>query len=61
MFTKEEAVTIEQYLNDMPANSSVYIGADSVKRAKAFGGLVILWRLSYTLAQSTVVRFSTPL
>lgn len=31
MFTKEEAVTIEQYLNDMPANSSVYIGADSVK------------------------------
>ena len=31
MFTKEEAVAIEQYLNDMPANSSVYIGADSVK------------------------------
>ena len=31
MFTEVEKVEIEQYLNDMPANSSVYIGADSVK------------------------------
>lgn len=31
MFNETEKVEIAQYLNDMPANSSIYIGADSVK------------------------------
>ena len=31
MFNETEVAEITQYLQDMPANSSVYIGADSVK------------------------------
>ena len=34
MFTEKEKAEITQYLNDMPANSAVYIGADSVKFKK---------------------------
>ena len=45
MFSAEDKVTITQYLHDMPANSSVYIGADSVK-FKRKG----LWYARYTVA-----------
>ena len=45
MFTEVEKAEIEQYLNDMPANSSVYIGADSVK-FKRKG----VWYARYTVA-----------
>ena len=45
MFTKTEKTEIEQYLNDMPANSSVYIGADSVKFKKKG-----LWYARHTVA-----------
>jgi predicted RNase H-related nuclease YkuK (DUF458 family) len=45
MFTETEKTEIIQYLNDMPANSSVYIGADSVK-LKKHGQ----WYARYTVA-----------
>jgi len=45
MFTETEKVEIEQYLNNMPDNSSVYIGADSVKFKKKG-----VWYARYTVA-----------
>jgi len=45
MFTEKEKADIEQYLNDMPENSSVYIGADSVKFKKKG-----LWYARYNVA-----------
>ena len=45
MFTKEQKVEIEQYLNNMPENSAVYIGADSVKFKKRGQ-----WYAKYTVA-----------
>lgn len=45
MFTPEQKIEIIQYLNDMPANSAVYIGADSVKFKKRGK-----WYARYTVA-----------
>ena len=45
MFTETEKTEIIQYLNNMPANSAVYIGADSVKFKKRGK-----WYARYTVA-----------
>jgi len=45
MFTVDEKTEIVQYLKDMPANSSVYIGSDSVKYKRKG-----LWYARYNVA-----------
>ncbi len=45
MFTKEEKNEIEQYLNNMPQNSSIYIGCDSIKYKRRGE-----WYAKYTVA-----------
>jgi len=45
MFTEVEKIEIAQYLNNMPADSAIYIGADSVKFKKKGN-----WFARYTVA-----------